>query len=127
MARNKKKQGGGLRFGLAVRTILLVVLIGGSCVGYVLQKNKIHSLGREKKTRENSLEKLEWENKALARRLADLQLPLRLDARVKELDLGLVPPAPDQIIWLRDPGTLSVSTLDEERDREVLAARQDLR
>ena len=89
----------------ALKAVLLCSLIGGSCVGYVLQKNKIYELGQQIGARQQKLEKLKKENQMLADRLAGLQLPQRLAERVKELRLGLVPPQRSQIIWIAEPPT----------------------
>ena len=87
----------------ALKALLLCLLIGGSAVGYVLQKNKIYELGRQITKRESTLERLRWENKLRANQLAALQLPARLVERNRDLKLGLVPPQPAQMIWLTEP------------------------
>jgi hypothetical protein len=103
MARNRKNQSSAVRFVPAMKAILLCMLIGGSGVGYVLQKNKIYELGRQITKREAVLERLKWENKVRANQLANLQMPARLLERVKELNSGLVMPQPGQTIWLVEP------------------------
>ena len=103
MASNRKKESGAVRLVPALKAFFLVLFIGGSCVGYVLQKNKIFALGQQIRLREAKLERLKWENKLRADQLAALQLPPRLAERVKELKLGLVPPQPGQTIWLVEP------------------------
>jgi cell division protein FtsB len=110
MARNRKNQSGAVRFVPALKAVLLCSLIGGSCVGYVLQKNKIYELGQQIGARQQKLEKLKKENQVLADRLASMQLPQRLAERVKELKLGLVPPQRSQIIWITEPPPLSPAT-----------------
>lgn len=106
MARNRRHQSGAVRFVPALKALLLCLLIGGSAVGYVLQKNKIRELGRRINQRETALERLKWENKLRASQLADMQLPHKLAKRVRDpkLGLGLVPPQPNQVIWLVEPG-----------------------
>ena len=81
---------------------MLCLLIGGSGVGYVLQKNQIYELGREIGRREVMLERIRYQNELSAGRLAALQKPERLAERVRELKLGLVPPQPKQWIYLSD-------------------------
>jgi len=103
MANNRRNQSGAVRFVPALKAVLLCSLIGGSCVGYVLQKNKIFELGQQIGARQQKLEKLKKENQLLADRLASMQLPQRLAERVKELKLGLVPPQRHQIIWISEP------------------------
>jgi hypothetical protein len=103
VANNRKNQSGAVRFVPALKAVLLCSMIGGSCVGYVLQKNKIYELGQQIGARQQKLERLKKENQILADRLAGMQLPQRLAERVKELRLGLVPPQRSQIIWIAEP------------------------
>ena len=110
MASNRRHQSGAVRFVPALKAVMLCSLIGGSCVGYVLQKNKIFELGQQIGARQQKLEKLKKENRVLADRLAAMRLPQRLAERVKELRLGLVPPQPAQIVWIVDPSAVSPAT-----------------
>ena len=110
MVTNRHKQSGAVRFVPALKAVLLCMLIGGSCVGYVLQKNKIFELGQQIGARQLKLEKLKKENQILADRYAAMQLPQRLAERVKELKLGLVPPQRHQIVWISEPPPASPLT-----------------
>jgi hypothetical protein len=103
MARNRRNQSGAVRFVPALKAVLLCSLIGGFCVGYVLQKNKIYELGQQIGQRQQKLERLKKENQLLADRLAAMQLPQRLAERVRDLRLGLVPPQPSHIICITEP------------------------
>ena|SRR5207253_5953894 len=103
MAQNRKNQSAGSPFIPALKAILLCMLIGGSAVGYVLQKNKLYELGRQITRREVLLERLKWENNLRLMQLAKLQMPQRLSDRVKEQKLGLFPPQPGQWIVLLEP------------------------
>src|SRR5213593_3431806 len=103
MARNRKNQSGAVRFVPAVKAILLCALIGGSALGYVLQKNKLYELGRQINRREVILERLKWENNLRTAQLANLQMPQRLIERVKEQKLGLAPSQPAQCVYLIEP------------------------
>jgi len=110
MANNRRNQSGAVRFVPALKAVLLCTLIGGSCVGYVLQKNKIYELGQQIGARQLKLERLRKENQILADRYASMQLPQRLAERVRDLKLGLVPPQRQQIVWISElppsaPGT----------------------
>ena len=109
MARSRRTQSGAVRLVPLLKAVVLCTLIGGSAVGYVVQKNKIFELGQQLREREARLERLKWENKIRASALAEMQLPQRLAERVKELRLGLVPPPPAQVVWLHEPGSNSVS------------------
>ena len=102
MANNRRNQSGAVRFVPALKAVLLCTLIGGSCVGYVLQKNKIYELGQQIGARQSKLDRLRKENQILADRYASMQLPQRLAERVRELKLGLVPPLRHQIVWISE-------------------------
>lgn len=110
MASNRRNQSGAVRFVPALKAVMLCTLIGGSCVGYVLQKNKIFELGQQIGARQQKLEKLRKENQILADRYAAMQLPQRLAERMKELKLGLVPPQRHQIVWISEPPPASPMT-----------------
>jgi len=103
MAKNRKNQTGAIRIGPALKAILLCIFIGGSAVGYVLQKNKLHELGSQIKKREVLLERLRWDNNLRASQLAKLQIPQRLMERVQAQNLGLVPPQLSQCVTLPEP------------------------
>jgi hypothetical protein len=100
MAANRKNKPAVVRFGPALKALLLCLFIGGSGIGYVGQKNQLHVLGTHFKNCELRLDKVREEKKVLERVLDSLQSPAELDARVKQMSLGLVPPQPDQIIRL---------------------------
>jgi hypothetical protein len=103
MAKNRRHQSGAVWFLPALKAFLLCLLLGGTAVGYVYQKNRIYELGRQITARETRLERLKWENKLRAGQLADMQLPHKLAERVREQRLGLVPPQPGQVVWLAEP------------------------
>jgi transposase len=103
MAQNRKYQAASVRFRPAVLALLLCLLIGGAGVGYVWQKSQISELGREFKNRERRLEDLQGKNKQLRQQLATLRSPLFLAQRVRELNLGLGPAQPGQILRLPEP------------------------
>ena len=105
MAKNRKTQSGSVRFAPLLKAVVICSLIGGPAVGYVVQKNRIFELGQQLREREAHLERLKWENKIRSGQFAELQFPRRLAARVQELDLGLGPPKPAQMIWLPEPTT----------------------
>ncbi len=100
MTKNRRSQSAAVRFGPALKALLLCALLGGSGIGYVWQKNQIHELGLQIKKNELQLEELKRQNKLGADQLAWLRSPRVLDARVKELNLGLGQPQPQQILRL---------------------------
>ncbi len=103
MAKNRKAQSTAIRLVPALKAFFLCLLIGGAGVGYVWQKNLILELGRQISKREARLDQLQWENKKRRELLAHLQLPQRLEERVKQQRLGLVLPRPGQTIYLAEP------------------------
>ncbi len=103
MARNRKYQSAGIRFGPAFKAFLLCLLIGGSGVGYVWQKSQINELGKQISKREHRLKDLADQNEKLKKQLGTLRSPRFIELRIKELNLGLVPPAISQVWLLREP------------------------
>lgn len=103
MARNRKSQSAAIRFGPAIKALLLCLLIGGFGIGYVWQKEQISRLGQQQKAREIQLKKLVLENKERAKQLADMRNPEYLIAKIREMKLELAPPQPSQILRLPEP------------------------
>ena len=103
MARNRKYQSAAIRFGPALKAFLLCLLIGGSGVGYVWQKDQISQLGQQIKKRELHLVELGNQNEKLRKQFAAMRSPRFLERRIQELNLGLVPPQPVQVWRLTEP------------------------
>lgn len=101
--KNRKRHTTVMRFGVAVKTILLCAALGTAGVGYVGLKNQIHRLSQEIVQKEKQLERLRTDNARAARQLATLRAPPFLHARAAELSLGLMPPQPAQIVRLAEP------------------------
>ena len=114
MARNRKYQSAATRFGPALKAFLLCLLVGGSGVGYVWQKDQISQLGQQIKKRELRLVELSNQNEKLRKQLAERRSPRFLERRIQELGLGLVPPQPAQVWRLAEP-TPDVPRPDEEQ------------
>ena len=113
MAKNRKYRSAALRFGPALKAVLLCLLLGGSGLGYVWQKNQIYELGRQRRAREMRLERLLDHNKKLAEQLGKMRTPLSLGQCLKNLSLG--PPLPSQIWRLLEPSRDSPRPLDERQ------------
>ena len=103
MARNRKYQSAAIRFGPALKAFLLCLLIGGSGVGYVWQKNQIYHLGQQIKKRELHLGALVDQNEKLGKQLGIMRSPKFLEARIKDLNLGLVAPQQSNVWRLPEP------------------------
>lgn len=103
MAKNRRTQSTAIRLVPALKAFCLCLLIGGAGVGYVWQKSQILELGRQITQREARLDQMQWENKKRRELLANLQLPQRLEERVRQQRLGLALPQPGQTIYLPEP------------------------
>ena len=102
MAKNRKNQVAAIRFGPALKASFLCMLVGGSAVGYVWQKNEIYRLGQQIRMRESKLAQLQGDNKRFLDQIAILHSPVMLDQRSKELNLGLAPATPLQVVRLTE-------------------------
>lgn len=125
MAKNRKNQSAAIRFGPALKAILLCLLIGGSGVGYVWQKNQVWELGRQFSRQEANLKQLRIQNEKLRRQLATLRSPAMVEQRIKELNLGLVQIQAAQIQPLQEPLELGPSANLPASANRALAARRE--
>ena len=98
--KNRKSQSAVIRFGPALKALFLCLLIAGSAVGYVWQKSQIFQLDQQIRQREIRLKQLHEANLKLSGQLGMLRSPPMLDLRARELNLGLVPAQPSQILRL---------------------------
>lgn len=121
---NRKKQSTAVRFGPAIKAFLLCVVICGSGLGYVWQKQQIVVLGRQIKQDETRLEELRRENKQRGDALAWLRSPQALDARVRELKLGLVLPQPEQVVLMLEQMIQSQPVAQQRVEKPALAAKR---
>ena len=103
MAKNRKNQSAAIRFGPALKALFLCLLIAGSAVGYVWQKSQIYQLGQQIRQREIRLARLQNDDRKLSDQLSILRSPTMLDRRARELNLGLSPAQPMQILRLAEP------------------------
>ncbi len=103
MSRNRKAQSAATRFGPALKAVVLCLLIGGSGVGYVWQKDQIDRLGKQILERERMVSRLQDQNERLRKQLGTMRGPRFLETRIKELNLGLAVPQPSQIWRLTEP------------------------
>lgn len=121
MAKNRKNQSAAIRFGPALKAFGLCLLIGGASLGYVWQKNQIDQLGRQRIARELRLAELRDQNKKLRDQLAMLQSPARLQQKIVELNLGLVPPSPREVWRLGEPLVRPMGETDRAPLRQLAA------
>jgi hypothetical protein len=104
MAKSRKGQAAGIRFGPALRAAFFCLVITGSAVGYVWQKGKIDQLGQQIRQRDGVLRQLQLNNQRLTDLCADLHEPIRLEQRAKEMNLGLQPLQPGQVVRIVERG-----------------------
>lgn len=109
-----------MRFGPAIKAFLLCLVICGSGLGYVWQKQQIVGLGRQIKQSELRLEELRRENKLRGDALGWLRSPQALDVRVRELNLSLVLPRPEQVVLVLE----HLATPPPPAAKPALAARR---
>jgi hypothetical protein len=105
MAKNRKNQSAAIRFGPALKALFLCLLIAGSAVGYVWQKSQIYQLGQQIRQREIRLARLQNDDRKLSDQLSILRSPTMLDRRARELNLGLSPAQPMQVLRLTEPAS----------------------
>ena len=124
MAKNRKNQSAAIRFGPVIKTVLLCAFICSSCLGYVWQKSQINDLGNQILKREHRLGELRDQNEKLRRQLAALHSPQYIELRIKELNLGLVQPQPNQIWRMVEPSAEAAKFTGAPREQQF-AARQN--
>jgi uncharacterized protein involved in exopolysaccharide biosynthesis len=103
MSKNRKNQSAAIRFGPALKALFLCLMLAGSAVGYVWQKSQIYQLGQQIRQRELRLARLQNDDQKLGDQLAILRSPTMLDRRARELNLGLAPAQPAQVLRLQEP------------------------
>ena len=89
MGRNRKN-GSATWLVPGVKAAVICLLLGGSAIGYVYQKNQLIELGRQIQKGEQRLKVLTDQNAQLARSLNTLQSTYYLEQRVKQLNLGQI-------------------------------------
>ncbi len=125
MARNRKYQSAAIRFGPALKAFLLCLLIGGSGVGYVWQKSQVTELGKQFTLREHRLADLDNQIDKLKKQLGYMRSPEYLQGKIKELNLGLVPPQPIQVWRLNEP-TSELLPAAPQDERQYAAQEKSL-
>jgi len=115
MARNRKYQSAAIRFGPALKAFFLCLLIGGSAVGYVWQKNQICQLADQLKRSETRLDQAKMLNKRLETQLQGLRDPGFLKQKIKDMKLGLADPPRSQIWILPEPSRDSFQPVVEKQ------------
>src|SRR5712671_6074902 len=114
MAQNRKNGSAAIRLGPALKALLLCLIIGGSGVGYVWQKNQIYELGKQIKQREQRLTGLEQQGEKLKKQLATMRTVQSIEDSIKKLNLGLGQPQVSQVWHLAEPSRDGTGTPTNE-------------
>ena len=125
MARNRKSQSAAVRLVPAIKALFLCLVVGGSGIGYVWQKNQIRELGAQRKKLEVALEERKRLNKKCRDALNELQSPRMLEARIKKMNLGLVLPQQSQIVRLPEPPPMAPAGATGATGRAALYAKHN--
>jgi hypothetical protein len=100
MARSRKTQSAELRFGPALKALLICFFIGGAGVGYVYQKDLLNKLSQEKREREEEMNRLQLDNAQKRAHLEQMNSQRQLQERVRRMHPDLMLPTPDQVVVL---------------------------
>jgi hypothetical protein len=103
MSKNRNSQSASIRFGPALAAFFACFVIAGAAVGYVWQKGQIYELGKQIRNKEIRLVQLQKDDDQRVKDLAELRSPMKLDERARELNLGLLPAQPMQVVRLAEP------------------------
>lgn len=99
MGRNRKN-GSATWLVPGAKAALICLLLGGSAIGYVYQKNQLNDLGRQILKSEAELKGYQQSNAHLHRSLLTLHSPTHLVKQVQERKLPLAQPAQSQILTI---------------------------
>ena len=101
MGRNRKN-GSATWLVPGAKAALICLLLGGSAIGYVYQKNQLVELGRQIQKSEQQFKAISDSNARLQRSLLTLLSTVYLENRVRELKLPLAQPAQSQILTIME-------------------------
>ena len=100
---NQRKAAATFRWKLLSRGTALAVLLGGSALGYVWQKNKIYQLGYEIRQSEQEFKSLRAKQDLLQAQLSQVKSSRALLDKCAAWKLGLTQPKQSQIVRLNEP------------------------
>jgi hypothetical protein len=131
MARNRKYRTTAARFGPAIKAFVLCLIIGGSGIGYVWQKNQIVELCKQIGAREAKLRMLAQQDERMRTQMADMTTVRYLEGKIREYNLGLAASPPSQIWHLKEPMQESTTPQGDGQpvpgqDREQLGSQYAL-
>ena len=103
MAKNRKNKSVAIRFGPAIKALLLCAFFVVSGVGYVWQKSLIVDLDCRAKASAQELDTLKKLNEKVRKQLAEMTTTKKLKERLIDLKLGLASPSEAQVWRLTEP------------------------
>ena len=101
MGRNRKN-GSATWLVPGAKAALICLLLGGSAIGYVYQKNQLNELGRQILKSDQEWRDYTESNARLHRSLLTLHSTVYLENQVRERKLPLAPPAQSQILTIAE-------------------------
>ncbi len=113
-----RRKSGSIKPKTIVASIAICAAVCLAGIGYIWAKTQVWGLSREMKRLENRRDELKRANDALERTYAAMCTARELDLRVKQLNLGLAAPQPNQIIRLQEPVPIARAA----GDRRIYAA-----
>ena len=116
---NRKIGKSAVRFGPALKAVFICLVTCSLGLGDVWQKQQINTLGKQIKENEINLEELRRENKRRGDRLSFLMSPQQLDARLRQLNLNLEVPLPEQIVVLVEQREASQTAVETGRGTKM--------
>ena len=120
MGRNRKN-GSATWLVPGAKAALICVLLGGSAIGYVYQKNQLVELGRQIQRSEQQLRGLQAGNARLQGLMLTLQSPTYLEQQVRERKLPLAQPVQSQILTIVET---TVGTAPAPKSQPLFAENQ---
>lgn len=99
----RRPKGSSLKPQTVIVSIVICAAVCLAGVGYLWGKTEVWRLSRDMKQLELRRDELKRHNDVLQREYAAMCAPWKLAARVKELNLGLSAPLPDQIERIKEP------------------------
>jgi len=88
---------------------VLCLIIGGSGIGYVWQKNQIVELWKQISAREAKLRMLADQNDKMQNQMAGMTTVSAIEGKIRDYNLGLSAPPQSQIWHLKEPARESTA------------------
>lgn len=105
MARNRRNQSAIIVLGPLLKFVMVAAVFAFLGIQYVWLKNRCTKLGQQIRVREAVLAETRQAVERLRKQVLLFQTPAMIESRLRELNLGLLPPGPWQEVFvLAEPG-----------------------